>query len=97
MSISRIATTRDARKSYAILIETGRGRYQLTVADLLTYDTARKIETELKRQASTTADSLPDVYVHVNRDGSLALATGQVPDIWPEDEAAPDVGIRSRL
>jgi len=30
-----------------------------------------------------------ELTVHVNRDGSIALATGIPPAVWPEDEAAP--------
>lgn len=91
MTIKRIATTRDTRKAYAVLIETKRGRYQLTANDLLTHDTAKKVGAELKRQADITADSLPNIFVHVNRDGSLALATGHEPDVWPEDEIPPSL------
>lgn len=29
---------------------------------------------------------LPDIYAHINRDGSIALATGAEPSSWPEDE-----------
>ena len=28
---------------------------------------------------------LLDVFVHQNRDGSFAVATGAEPDVWPED------------
>ena len=27
-----------------------------------------------------------EVYVHVNRDDTIAIATGAAPDVWPEDE-----------
>lgn len=30
--------------------------------------------------------SIPDIFVHVNRDYSIALATEQEPVIWPEDQ-----------
>lgn len=33
---------------------------------------------------------LPRVWFHVNRDGSIALATGRYPLAWPED--APGTG-----
>lgn len=29
---------------------------------------------------------LPRVWFHVNRDGSIAIATGRYPVIWPEDD-----------
>lgn len=29
---------------------------------------------------------LDDVWFHLNRDGTWAVATGQLPNIWPEDE-----------
>ncbi len=31
--------------------------------------------------------TLTDVWFHVNRNGTWAVATGQEPAIWPEDEA----------
>jgi len=93
MAVRRIATTRKADKGYAILIETGKAAYHLTADDLLMHDTTAKIATELSRQVSALKDSLPPFFVHKNRDGSLALAVGREPEVWPEDEAAvkPDL------
>lgn len=28
-----------------------------------------------------------DVFIHLNGDGSYAIATGVEPDVWPEDES----------
>jgi hypothetical protein len=85
MAVRRIATTRKADKGYAVLVETGKAAYRLTADDLLTHDTAAKVETELERQVSAAKDTLPPLFVHKNRDGSLALAVGQEPEVWPED------------
>jgi hypothetical protein len=27
-----------------------------------------------------------DLFFHINDDGSVAIATGEAPDVWPEDE-----------
>ncbi len=44
-------------------------------------------ETEIKDAIEAAGGlMLDDLFVHVNRDGSVAVATGAVPDIWPEDE-----------
>lgn len=32
--------------------------------------------------------TLDDIWLHKNRDGTWAIATGAVPDVWPEDEEA---------
>ena len=28
----------------------------------------------------------PSIYLHLNRSGTIAVATKQVPNVWPEDE-----------
>jgi hypothetical protein len=85
MALRRVATTRKAEKGYAVLVETGKEAYLLTADDLLTYDSAEKAKIELERQVSASKETLPPLFVHKNRDGSLALATGAAPDVWPED------------
>lgn len=35
---------------------------------------------------------LNDVFLHKNRDGSWAIATGQEPAVWPEDEEVVSSG-----
>jgi hypothetical protein len=31
-----------------------------------------------------------DVHLHRNRDGTIAVALGKLPEIWPEDVQLPD-------
>ena len=31
---------------------------------------------------------LPNVHIHRNRNGSIAVATGAEPSVWPEDETS---------
>jgi len=42
------------------------------------------IKAEVRAQARELGIELPDIFVHVNRDGSLGLATGEAPIPWPE-------------
>jgi len=97
MEVKRIATTRRTNKGYAILIGSGRGNYFLAPDDLRTFNTAVKVEAELKRQASLIGDSLANIFIHINRDGSLAIATGRAPGTWPEDEINIGIGLGDRL
>ncbi len=90
MTLTRIATWKTAAKGYAIILTVDGHDLKLEHTDLVTYDTAKKVEDELSRQASVSAAEPPAIYVHVNRDGSLALATGSAPEVWPEDEVDPD-------
>ena len=44
-------------------------------------------DTEDKLQGEVTQQMFPvPVFVHKNRDGTIAIATGEEPDVWPEDE-----------
>jgi hypothetical protein len=65
-----------------IVIETGDKTLAIDESDLATYDTAAKLLAEAERQADST---LADLYFHVNRDGSVVIATGCEPEVWPED------------
>ena len=37
-------------------------------------------------QIENTLGKVTDLFVHKNKDGTFAMATGKEPDIWPEDE-----------
>ena len=56
---------------------------RIEIDDPSSYDTAAALKTEAERQAGK---SLDDLYFHVNRDGSVSVATGSAPATWPEDE-----------
>jgi hypothetical protein len=54
----------------------------ITAARVAQLGTAENIKAAL---VTLAGKALPDFYVHVNRDGTLALAWGIPPKIWPED------------
>jgi len=84
MDIRRIATARAGRGKPALVIQFSSGRpVVISQADLVTYDTPAKLRAEAARQAGR---GLAEVYFHFNRDGSVAVATGQAPAVWPEDD-----------
>lgn len=80
--VSRIATWKRAAQGPAVLVEVDGKEVKVAHADLITYDTAAKIKTELEARAGKVLSGL---FVHRNRDGSLAVAVGQEPGVWPED------------
>lgn len=82
--IRRIATSKAGTGKPAIIIElTNNERAEVSHAALVTLDTAAKIKAEVESQAK---QSLPDIHIHINVDGSIAGCDGDEPDAWPEDE-----------
>jgi N-dimethylarginine dimethylaminohydrolase len=86
MALQRVATWKRAEQGKAVLLVVDGKRIEINHASLTTLDTAEKIEAELQSQATTSNVQLPKIFVHVNRDGSVAVATGAEPRAWPEDE-----------
>lgn len=66
----------------AIIIHTDRVQIALRRSVIEGY-TAAQIEAAIRAVAGT--HPLPAIFVHINRDGTIALATFQEPDVWPED------------
>lgn len=87
--MNRIATFKSGKNPIAVIIEIGGKALQIPHADLAPFDTPGTIELELYRQASLNNVQPPRLFAHINRDGSLALATGNAPNTWPEDEKEP--------
>jgi len=85
MGLTRVATFRDVKKA-AVLLVIGGDRVELSHGDLSIHNTAEAVGEVLSARAGLAGVVLPRVFVHVNRDGSLAVATGRVPKVWPEDE-----------
>ena len=86
MAISAIGTHRDATKDAITLTVDGT---RIALSHDQTADRTEEQITVALGGAATTADVvLPEITVHINRDGSLALATGKLPKgfVWPEDE-----------
>lgn len=83
MSLIRIATpSTQMDATNAIILETD----QVTIT--ITRGTAEGLSAAAIEGAIRTAAGahpLPDIFAHVNRDGSIAIATGTEPSVWPED------------
>ena len=83
--ISRVAAWK-SRLGTTVLLDIGGRSLQLTREELDTYSTGGQISAALLDKAVLADVSLPDdVSLHINRDGSIAVATGLEPQIWPED------------
>lgn len=89
MPLTRIACWKDAKQGMAVVIEIDGTKFEISHADLIIYDTEKKIRTEIKQQASLAAKKLPKLFFHKNKGGSIAIATGIEPKIWPEDKQVP--------
>lgn len=80
MGFTRVATFRSVAK-LAVIIEVDGETVEISHAALATHDTPAKLKAEAERQAGKGLA----VFFHINRDGSIALATGAAPGVWPED------------
>ena len=60
----------------------GKKKMAVSKTDIGLLGTAENIKAAL---ATTFGGQLDDLFVHVNRDKSVAVATGAAPIIWPED------------
>lgn len=87
MALTRVATSSRTEKAAALLVVDGH-TLELSQAQV-TDKTEVQIETALESAAALSNVQLPRVYVHINDDGSIALATGVEPATWPEDETIP--------
>jgi hypothetical protein len=86
MPLQAIGTHRTPEKGDAITVTIAGVRLALTHAATTGLD-ADQVEAVLSAAASTGNVELPEVHVHVNRDGSLAIHTGKLPKdhVWLED------------
>jgi len=53
-------------------------------SSLPTRPTATKVKTVI--QSAFGIGMINDIFVHINRNYTIAIATGIAPTIWPEDE-----------
>ena len=80
MPIRRLATFTSRTSDDAIVIELTDDRVISITQDAADLATDAQLQTSLR----TTIDRA-DVFVHKNRNGTLAIAIGEEPDRWPED------------
>jgi hypothetical protein len=84
MVLTKIGTRKGTTATdVVVVIEIDGQQASLQKQDLTTHDTPAKIKAEMERQVGK---SLPLLFTHINRDGSVATAYGEEPTLWPEDE-----------
>lgn len=90
VSISKLGSRKDrgSGNDVALVVILDGEQFGLTYANLasLNLNTAEKIVARVEDWATTNGYTLPPFWVHINADGSLALAIGEEPAVWPEDE-----------
>lgn len=79
--IKRLATPR--RGDDVIRIDTRRRQARITSDDVSTLRTG-EIHNKINRQLKQWTE----LHFHTNRDGTIALAYGNEPDLWPEDDTS---------
>lgn len=55
---------------------------EISRSDLASFTTEAQARTAVEQRVGR---EIPDLFIHRNRDGAFAIATGQKPEIWPED------------
>lgn len=80
---SRIATWKGAVQGDAVCVVVDGQTASIDHDDLAIHDTPAKLKAEVEGQLG---QELPGLFFHINRDGSVAMAIGAEPPIWPEDE-----------
>ncbi len=85
MPLQGVATWRHERK-HPLTLRVDGAEITVTRADLATLTTAEQVSQLVANLAATSRVQLPPITVHINRDRSIAIATGKPPETWPEDE-----------
>ena len=88
MPLEKVATWKRANQGRAVHIIVDGYTLEITHNDLARLNTEAKVQKEIDRLARLNDVTLP-IFAHVNRDRSIAIATGIEPDVWPEDEIDP--------
>lgn len=82
--VRRQATFPELKSEDAIVLQVADRVFVLRHAQIRNR-TGAQIEQTIRVAARQAGVTLPTITVHVNRDGSYALACGEPPAIWPED------------
>ena len=85
MGLEKSATWKRPDQGRAVHIVVDGYSLEITHNDLARLNTEAKVQREIDRLARLNDVTLP-IFAHVNRDRSIAIATGAAPEIWPEDE-----------
>jgi len=85
MELTGLGTFKSTVSNDALSLRASGKECKLEHPQLAAYRFCQSIRAEIKAQAREHGITLPDIFVHINRDGSLALATGEEPvPTWPE-------------
>jgi len=79
--------TRISTSKAGITITSKGGEYKASSLSLASLGTAAKIKDEIAKALVTQdKEGKQDVFVHVNRKGTIVIAIGVEPKVWPEDD-----------
>jgi len=85
MPIRRIFSG-NSKASDAYIVEFGDNtKIDATKTDLTSLPTDKELNTDLTDKLSVVSKT-DTIFLHKNRNGTIAVATGQEPKVWPEDE-----------
>lgn len=85
VQLRRVAAWRQDRSQNAIVLGIGNRTLRLRWNQVSPDDTGESIEEKIRAIAVIGGIELPPIFVHRNRDLSFCMATGELPDAWPED------------
>jgi hypothetical protein len=83
MGLTRIAAFKSTTDRVAVAIEIDGKKVELSQETV-----AFSTENSIKQLITNAVGKELPIYIHRNRDGSLAVAYGEKPYLWPEDEKA---------
>ena len=89
LGLKRVSTRKQLDYN-PMTIEIGEHIFTLTWGDLIKTNTDKKIKRYLIDAASEFGIDVSNIFVHINRDSSIAIATGQEPAVWPENHIIPE-------
>ncbi len=83
--VTDIAVHRSEDDDIAISLTVSGYKFEVTQTQVQQLGTAENIENVIVQAAGAEGITIPPIYVHINRDGSLSLALGEEPSTWRED------------
>jgi len=83
VGIRGVATWKSAEQGPAVMLDYGGRKIEFSHEDLIELDTAEELYAAANEIFGE--DFPKPVFFHVNRDNTIAVATGAMPSVWPED------------
>ena len=82
MIVKQVTTKQD--EDNAVCLQINGGTICVTNDDVSMFSLNTNVK--LKTFVEKILGKSEDIYFHINRDGSIAVATGSEPELYPEDE-----------